>query len=211
MAAINSAVTQSAEAIRTFSGDLIAAQHASSPLGRRSSIGGQGPSHSPSHAPSPLGRTFSGPQTEAFTPPRQALPKLLSLPAGARNTPGTPQALDAAMQTPFSNAGTPDVETGSDITPLAKKGAAVLLAEAGELSVGQGTAESKILSKIASIVQPERSQGSMRSKVDHLHALEAAALLLVLAGICECTEHACASLSTSYDASQRILTNAHMP
>ncbi|KAK9786894.1 hypothetical protein WJX73_007699 [Symbiochloris irregularis] len=58
VAAINSAVCQSADAIRTFSSDLIAAQHASSPLGRRTSMG-PGPSNSPHLAPSPLGRTFT--------------------------------------------------------------------------------------------------------------------------------------------------------
>ena len=58
LAAIDSAVSQSADAIRTFSDDLISAQHATgSPLGK-----------------SPLGRALSSALPDPATPPRQTLP-----------------------------------------------------------------------------------------------------------------------------------------
>lgn len=65
-----------------------------------------------------------------------------------------------------------DEETASDITPLARRGAAALASSmGGGGSEGQREIESKIISKIAAIVQPNRHNSAfaqqMQSKACH--------------------------------------------
>ena len=71
----------------------------------------------------------------------------------------------------------------SDITPLARRGAAALVSSMeGGMSEGQQDIEGKIVAKIAAIVQPDRHSGSYMRSMQTKVSLRLRSYMCVLTG-----------------------------